>query len=140
DSTLTLHPGGAASISPDADITYISQANTREFTDWLDQQLIFESKPAIRVVHELEQQFDISITLPDTVKNNRLSGQLSLESPQVSLNDLTLVLGGTFVRTGERSYRLETQYVTLTMTFYNRYPLQLYRPSLFPWLLKTCFE
>src|SRR5699024_9660978 len=121
-------------------ITHTFQADARTFTDWLDQQLIFESKPAIQVVHELEQEFNISITLPDTVRNNRLSGQLSLESLQVSLNDLTLVLGGTFVRTGERSYRLETQYVTLTMTFYNRYPLQLYRPSLFPWLLKTCFE
>ncbi|HLR25781.1 MAG TPA: FecR domain-containing protein [Fodinibius sp.] len=109
DSTLILQPGEAASIGRDDDITHTFQADARTFTDWLDQQLIFESKPAIQVVHELEQEFDISITLPDTVQNNRLSGQLSLESLQVSLNDLTLVLGGTFVRTGERSYRFEAR-------------------------------
>lgn len=109
NNILTLEPGEAASVGPAGHIRRISNARPRAYTDWLDQQLIFNSRPAAQVVLELEQQFDITISLPANIANNRLTGQLSLESLKTSLHDLSLVLGGTFVRTGERSYRFEAK-------------------------------
>lgn len=108
DSAIMLHPGEAVSITGSGNINRIPNANAREFTDWLNRQLIFNSKPAKQIARELEQQFNISISLPGGIANNRLSGQLSLESLQASLNDLGLVLGGSFVSTGERGYSFQS--------------------------------
>lgn len=107
DSTVVLHRGESAFISQNNHISRVENADAKEFTDWLNGQLIFESKPVREIIQELEQQFNISISLPKSMLKRRLSGQLSVKSLQVSLDDLTLVLGGTFVQTGKRSYRFE---------------------------------
>lgn len=107
NSAVTLQPGEAATVTETGNITHIPNANGRVFTDWLDQQIIFNSKAAGQITRELEQQFNITISLPAKIAKKQLSGRLSLESLQVSLKDLSLVLGGTFVQTGERSYRFE---------------------------------
>lgn len=108
-SAIIIQPGEAVMVTDAGTISYIPNVESEVFTDWLDQKLIFTSTPAGQVVSELEQQFNISITLPETVADNRLTGQFSLESLQISLNDLTLVLDGSLVRTGERSYRFEAK-------------------------------
>lgn len=107
DSTVVLEPGESASITSESDISLVSAANAEEFTDWLNQELIFDNRSAGQITSELKQQFDISISLPDNITENRLSGRLSLKNLQTSLDDLALVLGGTFIQTGERSYKFE---------------------------------
>lgn len=76
-----------------------------EFTDWMNKELIFRDKTARYVFSELEQEFDFTISAPESVMQTRLSGGLSLENPQQSLEDLSLVLGGTFSRESEKRYR-----------------------------------
>lgn len=106
---ITITPGEAAAVGETGTITRIRDADASEFTDWLNHKLIFDSKPAGQVTAELEQQFNISISLPEKVAGRKLSGQLSLTNLKTSLNDLGLVLGGTFVQTGKRSYKFEAK-------------------------------
>lgn len=109
DEAITLQPGEAASVGSSGDISHTTNANKQVFTDWLHQQLIFNSKPAGQIAAELEQQFNITISLPASISNNRLSGQLSIKNLNTSLQDLAMVLGGTFVQVDEHSYRFEAK-------------------------------
>ena len=107
DSTVILSPGQSASVSGSDGVPRLETGRAREFTDWLDGQLIFEDKPAGYVVQELEQQFNLSIQMPASTAEDTLSGRLSLEELQTALGDLELVLDGKFIETGDRSYRFE---------------------------------
>lgn len=106
--SVTLNPGESASVS-ESDISVSQTANADEFLDWLDQQIIFENKTARFVARELEQQFNISVTLPANVADNTLSGRLSTTQLETALTDLEIVLDGTFRKTGNRSYTFEAQ-------------------------------
>ncbi|TYP92798.1 FecR family protein [Fodinibius salinus] len=107
DSAVVLEPGESASVTNTKAIPSVQLANAQEFTDWMNQQMVFSDKSARQVVAELEQQFNISISLPKEVTQNKLSGALSLNNLSKALNDLELVLNGKFVKMGEQSYRFE---------------------------------
>lgn len=107
DSAVVLNPGESVSIKNKSTIPKVKKASADEYLDWLDQQLIFDNKPAKEVAQELEQQFNISINLPDDISDSQLSGRLAIDSLSTSLDDLELVLGGTFTQTGNRSFRFE---------------------------------
>lgn len=104
DSTVILGPGESTSVNTKGNISPVKHSKPSQFTDWLNKQLIFKSKPAKLIVQELEQQFDISISLPGPTSKIKLSGALSLENLNTSLNDLGLVMGGKFIKKGNRSY------------------------------------
>jgi ferric-dicitrate binding protein FerR (iron transport regulator) len=105
--SAALSPGESASVSDNGHLSVNKKANARAFTDWLKQRLVFDDKPVRRVAAELEQQFNISISLPDRIASQNISGQLSLKSLQESLSDLALALSGSFTQTGKRSYKFE---------------------------------
>ncbi|MGD8427924.1 MAG: FecR domain-containing protein, partial [Balneolaceae bacterium] len=107
DSTVFLRPGESTSIDENGSISSVHSVNATEFTDWLNRKLIFDSKSAEFVAEELEQQFNISISLPDNISGMMLTGSLSLEDLQASLDDLGLVMGGKFIKKGNRSYVFE---------------------------------
>lgn len=107
DTSVILRPGQSASIDAQSRIMLNDAANAKEFTDWLNQQLVFEEKSTEFIVRELEQQFNIFITLPGSVAKESLSGRLSLVDVQTALTDLELVLGGEFIETGNRKYRFK---------------------------------
>lgn len=77
----------------------------KEYTDWLNNTLTFENRPARYIIQELEQHYQIKITAPDSVKNVDLSGHLLLDSKDKSLKDLGTVLNGHFEATGPKQYR-----------------------------------
>jgi len=105
DSTVILSPGQSTIINKKGMISPIqNSADAKEFIDWLQQQLIFKSKPAEFIAEELEQQFNISIILPKQTKKITLSGSLSLKNLQISLDDLGLVMGGKFIKKSDRVY------------------------------------
>jgi len=104
DSTVILSPGESTSINEKGNISPVKRTEASEFTDWLNKQLIFKSKPAKLIVQELEQQFNISISLSQQASKMKLSGALSLENLKTSLNDLGLVMGGEFIKKDNRSY------------------------------------
>lgn len=108
DSTVVLEPGQSASVTDKTAVPSVQTANANEFIDWMNQQMVFDNKPAEQIVAELEQQFNISITLPRQITQNKLSGSLSLDNLSKALRDLELVLNGEFIKKGEQSYRFET--------------------------------
>lgn len=108
DSSIVLKPGQSASVADKNSVPAVRMAKVEEFLDWVDQQLIFENKPAEFVINELEQQFNISITFPPKVGDKKLTGQLSLQNLETSFQDLEIVLGGTFTKIDGRSYIFET--------------------------------
>ncbi len=103
DDSVTLNPGEAAEIGPDKRLS-TEPAEIIEYTDWMNRELTFSNRSAGYVFNEMEQEFNITISAPDSVINTRLSGSLSLESLDTSLEDLSLVLEGQFVQKGENSY------------------------------------
>ncbi|MDR8390887.1 FecR domain-containing protein [Aliifodinibius sp. S!AR15-10] len=107
-ASTTLEPGEYASISGSR-LTEPETANEELFTDWINNELAFQDQPAQYVFSELEQHFNISITASRNIAETRIGGRLSLENLEASLNDLGLVLGGTFISTGEKQYRFEAE-------------------------------
>lgn len=108
DSSIVLKPGQSATVTTKKSIPRLQPAKVKEFVDWLDKQMVFENRSAQLITGELEQHFNISITLPPDVAGKKLTGQLSLQNLQTAFQDLEIVLGGTFVKTGDRNYTFKT--------------------------------
>lgn len=101
---VTLSPGESAAIGNDNTISTASTEIT-EFTDWMNRELIFKNKTVRYVLNELEQEFNFTFMAPDSIMETTLSGGLSLDNAQQSLDDLSLVLDGKFVKDAENRYR-----------------------------------
>lgn len=104
---VQLSPGQSASITSDKKVTISDKVNPKEYFDWLDNDLVFENKPLKDITAEIEQQFNISITLPESIAYDSLSGQLTLKNLDLALQDLELALNGEFAKTGDQSYTFE---------------------------------
>ena len=63
-----LSPGQAGSLSALTDITIDQAPQVEEFMDWLDNELIFESKQLREIVEELEFHFAVTIEIPEEIK------------------------------------------------------------------------
>lgn len=103
--SVTLNPGESAAIKADNTIDTTRTLDENEFTDWLNKELIFNNKSVRYVFNELRQEFKLTITAPDSVLNTTLSGGLSLDNARQSLEDLSLVLDGKFIKTGNNSFK-----------------------------------
>lgn len=101
--SVILKPGKSAKIGNSKNIN-TAVSSTNEFTDWMNRELIFANKTSEYVFNELEQEFNITITAPDSILTTKLSGGLSLTTAQQSLSDLSLVLGGEFVEVNEKRF------------------------------------
>lgn len=104
DQGITLEPGQIATLGETQRQPVLTTGSSEEYTDWLKNELVFDNRPARRIFNELEQHFGISLSGPDNVLNNSLSGSLSLESRDAALRNLALSLGGEFSRQEEETY------------------------------------
>jgi len=107
NSKAVLQPGESASVTA-RKITKTTPENPLEFTDWIRQELVFNNRRAGYVFTELEQHYQIEITAPDQILNNRLTGQMPLEDLEQTLQDLGIVLNGTFTKTDDQTYNFQT--------------------------------
>jgi ferric-dicitrate binding protein FerR (iron transport regulator) len=73
-------------------------------TGWSQNRLTFRDRQAGSIIDELEFHFDIDISAPPAIRNETLGGTIQLDSAQQSLDDLGMVLGGTFDQTGDRTF------------------------------------
>jgi len=74
----------------------------------MQNQMIFNSRSVNYVFNELEQQYRIKLRIAhnaDSLLQEKLSGRIQLDSVWQSLDDLGLVLGGRFKKTGDRTYQ-----------------------------------
>jgi ferric-dicitrate binding protein FerR (iron transport regulator) len=102
---VTLQPGQRSALTADGTLAPPTAADSASALDWLRQEIAFESEPAASVVAELEQHFGVTIALPNDVARETLSGRIALTTPQQSLSDLGVVLGGRFERVSDGTYR-----------------------------------
>lgn len=102
---VMLSPGEAARISGTASLEFNQVVDPEEFTDWKKDILVFKNRDITTIVQELEQQFNISVTLTEDLKSVTLSGELTLNNPQQALDYLALTLEGSFEKVSDNSYR-----------------------------------
>lgn len=103
DESVILKPDQSAVVRTGANINKQPSADVNEYTDWMQHQLIFKNRTVHYVFSELEQQFDITILANQNAMETRLSGELSVENLNNALNDLEVVLGGSFVQVENES-------------------------------------
>ncbi len=108
DSSLVLSPGDAAVVSSASSIPELQPFSLEEVTDWMTNQLVFEQKEIRFVIAEVEQHFNISITIPENLNDEKISGRLSLEELQTVLDDLEIALNGTFTETKPNTYQFNS--------------------------------
>lgn len=101
-------PGQRVVLTPEGTLSAPEPADSAYYTAWMDNELQFEERPAGDVVAELEYHHNIRITLPEDVQDETLSGRILLDSIEQSLQDLGLVLGGTFEETSDGHYHFRT--------------------------------
>lgn len=105
---IILKPGQYSSIVNQSHPSAPVAESREDATDWMHNQMIFSSRTLHYVFNELEQQYQIKLQVPsgaDSLYKERLSGRIQLDSVWQSLDDLGLVLGGRFKKTGNRTYQ-----------------------------------
>lgn len=102
---LVLKPGQAATVQGKEPIQLESNADSLEYLDWKQNQMIFKDKTLEDLITELEHHFNITITIPQELAQEKLSGGLTLESARQSLNYLSLTLDGYFEEISDTEYR-----------------------------------
>jgi len=106
DEKVVLAPGEYARISETPEIEIVQNVNPDQFTDWQQNKLIFQEQNLKTIVYELEQHFNISVWLPQQMKDVTLSGELSLNTPGQVLDYIGVILDVSFESTGKNTYRL----------------------------------
>ncbi|MBD3615392.1 MAG: FecR domain-containing protein [Gracilimonas sp.] len=102
--SVILEPGQSSVINDLNETPGILQARESVFTDWLNNELTFQNESADMIFNELEQHFDIQIESNANLESETLSGSISLKDLATVLDDLELVLDGTFTQTGDKHY------------------------------------
>lgn len=107
-NSVVLEPGQSSSINNITSTPVVSQKDPQIFTDWLNNELIFDNDRVRDIFNELEQHFNIRIQSSEAIENETLSGSIELDQIDAVLRDLELVLGGTFTKTDGKSYEFNT--------------------------------
>lgn len=102
---MNLSPGEAAVIDADLQLSEILAFNTDEITDWTRNRLTFREREAGSIFSELEFHFGIHIEAPADIEQETLGGSIQLNSAEQSLEDLGIVLGGSFEQVDKTEYR-----------------------------------
>lgn len=106
---VILNPGEASSIDREGHLSKPSSQKSDQYLDWLSDYLTFNHQTVRHVFNELEQQYQITIITDSTdasVLNETVSGQIHLNPDlQRTLSDISLVIGGKFIKENNREYR-----------------------------------
>lgn len=105
---VVLSPGQSGTVDKEQVTLHGQPADKEQHLDWIQNEISFEGTALRDVVEEIEFHFAIAIEIPQSRSDETISGTIGLEDAASVLNDLSFVLqGGSFVQTGEHSYRFE---------------------------------
>ncbi len=104
-NAIELEPGQSSKIDLNTPSPVVTQKDPQVYTDWLNNELIFNNDRVGDIFSELEQHYNISIQGPDVVKNETLSGSIELGDIDTVLRDFELVLGGSFTKVDTKTYQ-----------------------------------
>ncbi|MBO6623070.1 MAG: FecR domain-containing protein [Balneola sp.] len=95
-NSVILKPGEKATISQNL-LSNASPADAEEFKDWLNNEIVLKSTPVSQVINELEHHFQVTIDISGMQNTSEpISGTIALDELSTTLNDLGIILGGTF--------------------------------------------
>lgn len=95
-NSVILSPGDKALIS-ESSISTVSNEDGAQYKDWLDNSIVLKSTPVFEVIEELQHHFKIEIDISDLQnKSELITGSIPLTNLRSTLDDLGLILGGTF--------------------------------------------
>ncbi len=103
DSSIILEPGQSSEIQ-NGIITSTNAPQADKFKDWISNSIVFYGNSPEDVIAELNQHFGVSINIENLENQSGLNGTLQLESISQTLDDLGLVLGGTFRQLSLKEY------------------------------------
>ncbi|OAN64612.1 hypothetical protein A8B79_00250 [Balneola sp. EhC07] len=104
-NSIVLKPGEKATISQNL-LSNASPADAEEFKDWLNDEIVLNSTPVSQVINELEHHFKATIDISGMQNTSELiSGTIALDELSTTLNDLGVILGGTFREVNSNSFK-----------------------------------
>jgi len=108
NQSITLTDGEGATIQ-NSQLTEPFRFEESLVTSWTQNRLTFSERPAGSIAVELEFHFGIEIEMGESMRSEILGGSITLENREQSLNDLEVVLGGTFIQIDENRYQFQQQ-------------------------------
>lgn len=102
---VNLSSGQAAIINNQNILLEPFQFSAVEVTGWTNNRLNFQNRTATSIFSELEFHYNVTIIAPEEISSEILGGSITLTSIQESLNDLGIVLGGSFIEVEDDLYR-----------------------------------
>lgn len=102
-NAVVLEPGQRSELI-DGSITTPENTIAEKYTDWLSNNIVFNASNPEDVVAEIGQHFNIKINISQLDDTSTLDGTLRLDSISQTLEDLGLVLGGTFRQISAQEY------------------------------------
>ncbi len=106
--SVVLNPGEASEMDHNGIISQPFIFEEDVVLSWTKSRLTLTNRSLSSVVEELELHFDVEIQIPDSLAVEILGGSVSLESIDETLNDLGIVLGGSFKVSESGVYRFES--------------------------------
>lgn len=103
NTSVLLKPGQQARLSA-GEITTPQEVNASQYTDWISNTIVFDGSIPEDVVAEIGQHYNVSIDVSNLDDQSVLNGTLQLDSIYQTLEDLGLVLGGTFRQASENEF------------------------------------
>lgn len=102
-TSVILEPGQRSELSAGTISTPV-EVNADQYTDWISNTIIFSSSLPKEVIAEIGHHFNIKVNIEQLDDTTVLEGTLRLDSAEQTLEDLGLVLGGTFRQVSEDEY------------------------------------
>ena len=103
-SSVILKPGESVNLL-DSNIDTPQVSDGKEFKDWIDNTLVLKSTPITQVIAELEHHYQVRIDISEMENTSELiTGSVILTELSTTLNDMGIILGGTFREVNSKSF------------------------------------
>lgn len=106
NQSVTLTAGEGATIQ-NSQLTEPFRFEESIVTSWTQNRLTFSERRAGSIADELEFHFGVKIEMSETIRSEVLGGSITLEDRKQSLNDLEIVLGGTFIQVDDNRFQFQ---------------------------------
>ena len=103
DEEIILIPGQSSQVIR-GELELLSQIEAEQFIDWLSNTIVFNGNSPEEVIYEINQHFGVTINIDQLQNRTGIDGSLMLDSITQTLDDLGLVLGGTFKQISETEF------------------------------------
>ena len=100
---IILSPGQSFEIQH-GKIDLLTKARADQFTDWISNTIVFDNNTPNEVIQEIGHHFDVSIDIEQLNNHAGIDGTLQLHSISETLDDLGLVLGGSFQKISNNKF------------------------------------